>query len=202
MPQISPPSGHSATRKNAAKRPKYRNCEKIGARSDRSPNEPGGRAPPPRGPRTASHTGQTRRPPRAATRRGRLRRSATNNTQKTREPNRKPPEQAEEQKTENSEKAKARHRRRPRKNNCVNHRQTAAKWALGTAAQFLVHAVPSLPTHVRPCTPDFGPGTSALRSYRVEVGWATAPLFCTASEQVPRRVRADSTGAGHPSHAA
>ena len=49
--------------------------------------------------------------PWAATRRGRLRRPATTNTQKTSEPNRKPPEQAEEQKTENSEKAKARHRR-------------------------------------------------------------------------------------------
>ena len=65
----------------------------------------------------------------------------------------------------------------------------------------VVHAVPSLLTHVRPCTPDFGPGTSALRSYRVEVGCAAAPLLSTASEQVPRMVRADSTGAGHPSQA-
>ena len=47
---------------------------KTTATSDGNPSEPGGRAPPPRGPRTASHTGQTPRPPRAATRRGRLRR--------------------------------------------------------------------------------------------------------------------------------
>ena len=218
-----------------------RNCEKIDevqgepekrTKSDGSPNEPGGHAPPQRGPRTASHTGQTRRPPRAATRWIRLRRPATNNTPWPREPKQEAPEQAEEQKTENSDKAKGqrpagRRRRNPNKrrtrpqaeeqraenredvdvrypqapwkNNCVSHQCRIRTRDYCTT---LVHADPSLSTHVRPCTPAFGPGTSALRTYRVEVGWATAPLFSTASEQVPRMVRADSTGAGHPPQAA
>ena len=86
-----------------------------------------------------------------------------------------------------------------KKNRITNDPRRIRTWSCSTT---LARAVPSLSTQKRPCTPDFGPGTSALRSYRVEVGWATAPLFSTASEQVPRVVRADSTGAGHPPQAA
>ena len=101
---------------------------------------------------------------------------------------------AEEQRAENREDVDVRYSQAPWKNNSVSHQCQIRTRDCSTT---LVHAVPPLSTHERPCTPDFGPGTSALRSYRVEVSRATAPLFSTASEQMPRM--ADSTGASLPS---
>ena len=57
----------------------------------------------------------------------------------------------------------------------------------------------SLTTQVFSRTPDFGPGTSA--PHLLERGLGYIALLCAALEQVLRMVRADSTGAGHPSQA-
>ena len=63
----------------------------------------------------------------------------------------------------------------PGKYDCVTN--GVPQKPLGTAAQlWCTQSLPCL--HIKkPCKPDFGPGTSALRFYRVEDGWATTPLF-------------------------
>ena len=54
----------------------------------------------------------------------------------------------------------------------------------------------SLTSLVFPCTPDFGPGTSALRApLRARLGY-NASFLSVASEQALRMTHADSTGAG------
>ena len=55
-------------------------------------------------------------------------------------------------------------------------------------------SAPSLTTQLSSCTPDFGPGTSALHPPHSEWSWA-----CVESEKVLRMTPADNTRAGPPS---
>ena len=192
MPQISPPGGHPATPKMAQKRPKYVTTSKIGKipKSGTAHTKYQKRKTRRRERQTGAHPGRPRNQRESqeknTNKAARTTRNSDNNDRQEEHgetPTRgRTRPQAEEQRAENREDVDVRYPQATRKSNCVSHQSRITTRVCSTT---LVLATPSLSTHIRPCTPEFGPGTSALRSYRVEVGWATAPLFLY-------RIRADA----------